>query len=159
MSRTAQADNHSVMQLSVLTPDVPHAPEHLVWTGLGGDSLPLAIANAARQHEGLVVVVTPDMQSAELLQQQITFYAARQALPVTTFPDWETLPYDSFSPHPDIVSERLATLYALPEQHRGLLIVPAPTLLQRLPPRDYINRNSLRHRFNPTNKINCVSIT
>ncbi len=143
MSRIAQADHHSVIQHSVLTPDVPHAPEQLVWTGLGGDSLPLAIANAARQHEGLVVVVTPDMQTAELLQDQITFFAAQQALPVTTFPDWETLPYDSFSPHPDIVSERLATLYALPEQRRGLLIVPAPTLLQRLPPRDYITRNSL----------------
>ena len=95
---------------SVLTPGVPRAPEHLVWTGLGGDSLPLAIANAARQHDSLVVVVTPDMQSAELLQDQVTFFAAQQALPVTTFPDWETLPYDSFSPHPDIVSERLATL-------------------------------------------------
>ena len=131
------------MSTSVLTPGVPRAPEHLVWTGLGGDSLPLAIASVARQHDSLVVVVTPDMQTAELLQEQVTFFAAQQALPVTTFPDWETLPYDSFSPHPDIVSERLATLYALPEQRRGLLIVPAPTLLQRLPPCDYITRNSL----------------
>ena len=92
MSRTAQADNHSVMQLSVLTPDVPHAPEHLVWTGLGGDSLPLEIANAARQHEGLVVVVTAVLQSAELLQDLVSLFASRQALPVTTFHDWDTLP-------------------------------------------------------------------
>ncbi len=131
------------MPPSVLTPGVPHATEHLVWTGLGGDSLPLAIAGLARQHDSLVVVVTPDMQSAELLQDQVAFFSVQQTLPVSTFPDWETLPYDSFSPHPDIVSQRLATLYALPEQRRGLLIVPAPTLLQRLPPRDYINQNSL----------------
>ncbi len=131
------------MALSVLAPGVPGSREHLVWTGLSGDSLPLAVASAARQHNSLVVAITPDMQAAELLHDQVLFFSGRQALPVTTFPDWETLPYDSFSPHPDIVSERLATLYALPEQHRGLLIVSAPTLLQRLPPREYLYQSSL----------------
>jgi transcription-repair coupling factor (superfamily II helicase) len=143
MSRTAQADDQSCIASSVLEPGLPGSCEQLVWTGLGGDSLPLAIANAAQQLNSLLVVITPDMQSAELLQDQVAFFLGRQALPVATFPDWETLPYDSFSPHPDIVSERLATLYALHEQRRGLLIVSAPTLLQRLPPRDYIFQNSL----------------
>ena len=143
MSRTAQADARSNLASSVLAPAVPCSGERQVWTGLGGDSLPLAVASAARQHNSLVVAITPDMQAADLLHDQAVFFSGLQALPVATFPDWETLPYDSFSPHPDIVSERLATLYALPEQRRGLLIVSAPTLLQRLPPRDYIYQNSL----------------
>jgi transcription-repair coupling factor (superfamily II helicase) len=127
----------------VLTPGLPQTGDQLVWTGLSGDSLPLAIASAARELNNVLVVVTPDMQTAELLHDQVHFFLGHQSLPVTTFPDWETLPYDNFSPHPDIVSERLATLYGLPEQQRGLLIVSAPTLLQRLPPRDYIFQNSL----------------
>ena len=143
MTSTAQADDRSFMSSSVLEPGLPPSGEHLSWTGLSGDSLPLAIAGAARQHSSLVVAITPDIQAAELLQDQVSFFLGQQALPVTTFPDWETLPYDNFSPHPDIVSDRLATLYTLPEQHRGLLIVSAPTLLQRLPPRDYVYQNSL----------------
>ncbi len=143
MSRTAQADERTCSASSLLEPGFPAAREQLVWTGLSGDSLPLAVAAAALQHDSLLVVITPDMQSADLLQDQVAFFSGQQALPVTTFPDWETLPYDSFSPHPDIVSERLATLYALHEQRRGLLIVSAPTLLQRLPARDYIYQNSL----------------
>jgi len=143
MSRTAQVDDRSCIASPVLAPGLPDPGERLVWTGLSGDSLPLAIANAAQQLSTLLVVITPDIQCAELLHDQVAFFSARQRLPAVTFPDWETLPYDSFSPHPDIVSERLATLYALHEQHRGLLIVSAPTLLQRLPPRDYIYQNSL----------------
>ena len=153
MSRTAQADDRLFNDSSVLSPGLPGARERLGWTGLAGDSLPLAIAAAARQHSSLVVVITPDMQSAELLQEQVAFFLGRQALPVTTFPDWETLPYDNFSPHPDIVSERLAALYSLPEQHRGLLIVSALTLLQRLPPRDYVYQNSLMLKTGDTLKL------
>jgi transcription-repair coupling factor (superfamily II helicase) len=143
MSRTAQSDDRLLTDGSILEPCLPHAREHLTWTGLNGDSLPLAIARAASDYQGLLVVITPDMQTAELLHDQINFFVVRQSLPVATFPDWETLPYDNFSPHPDIISERLATLYALADQHRGLLIVSAPTLLQRLPPREYIYQNSL----------------
>ena len=143
MSRTARVNDPSTQPHSVLSPGLPQSGARQVWTGLSGDSLPLAIASVVRQIEGLLVVVTPDMQTAELLHDQVGFFLGHQALPITTFPDWETLPYDNFSPHPDIVSERLATLYGLPEQQRGLLIVSAPTLLQRLPPSDYIFKNSL----------------
>ena len=59
-------------------------------------------------------------------------------VPVLHFPDWETLPYDSFSPHQDIVSERLRVLTRLPELSRGIVVVAAQTLLQRLPPVDYV---------------------
>ena len=53
-------------------------------------------------------------------------------------PDWEVLPYDLFSPHPDIISERLRTLFELPQARHGCLIVAADTLMQRLPPKHYV---------------------
>ena len=59
------------------------------------------------------------------------------------FPDWETLPYDVFSPHQDIISERLATLGRLASLGRGVLIVPVTTLMVRIGPREYLDANSL----------------
>ncbi|MDX1696954.1 MAG: transcription-repair coupling factor, partial [Thiohalobacterales bacterium] len=113
-----------------------------MWSGLHGDGLSLAIAAAVGTAPGLLLVVTDDMQGAEQLREQYAFFAG-DGIPAVIFPDWETLPYDTFSPHQDIVSERLATLYRLPSLDRGLLIVPAATLMQRLPPPEYVIRNSL----------------
>jgi transcription-repair coupling factor (superfamily II helicase) len=128
----------------ILAPVLPRDHARFSWQGLKGDSLALAIASAVNSHgHGPVVVITPDMQAAEILVEQVAFFTAQDALPAITFPDWESLPYDSFSPHQDIISERLTTLYRLPGLDRGLLVIAAPTLLQRLPPRDFIYRNSL----------------
>jgi len=145
MTRTAsQSDlNLSSPRPGVLSPCLPGRGEHLLWTGLGGDSPALTIANAVQATTGPLLVVTPDMQTAEQLQEQVAFFAGTEALPVITFPDWETLPYDSFSPHQDIISGRLATLYRLSDLQQGLLIVSVATLLQRLPPADFIYKNSL----------------
>ena len=65
-------------------------------------------------------------------------FFAGDSLPLLRLPDWEVLPYDLFSPHPDIVSERLKTLFELPQVRHGCLIVAADTLMQRLPPRNYV---------------------
>jgi len=102
----------------------------------------LALACATRA-DHLIAVITPDMQAAELLRDQLTFFLADSGRPVTVFPDWETLPYDTFSPHQDIISQRLATLDRLNTLRKGVLIVPVSTLLQRLPPSAYIQANSL----------------
>ncbi len=132
------------MPTGVLAPSLPATAGRQLWNGLKGDSLALAIASAVRAHErGPVVVITPDIQVAEQLLEQVAFFSAKDELPAITFPDWESLPYDIFSPHQDIISERLATLYRLPDLQRGLLVIAASTLLQRLPPRDFIDRNSL----------------
>ena len=64
-------------------------------------------------------------------------------LPICLFPDWETLPYDTFSPHQDIISQRLATLYQLSRMDKGIVIVPVSTLMQRLAPKQYLEANSL----------------
>ncbi|GIX36877.1 MAG: transcription-repair-coupling factor [Silanimonas sp.] len=101
----------------------------------------LAIAERARQHAGLVLTVARDPQSALRLEADLR--SLSRGLPVLHFPDWETLPYDLFSPHPDIVSERVATLYRLPALSRGVLVVPVSTLLQRVAPPEWIAGNVL----------------
>ena len=83
----------------------------LYWTGLQGAARALAIAEGAQQHNGLSLVITPDTASADSLEQELHFFAPQ--LPVVSFPDWETLPYDRFSPHQDIISQRLRTLFQL----------------------------------------------
>lgn len=71
------------------------------------------------------------------------FFASREQLAVTLLPDWETLPYDVFSPHQDIIAQRLSILYRLPTRRSGVLIVPVATLLQRLAPRAYLDSHAL----------------
>ena len=90
----------------------------------------------------LLVVITADTNSALTLERELPFFL-RDATPILTFPDWETLPYDSFSPHQDIISGRLSTLYELPGLTEGILIVPVSTLMHRLPPTQYVAGNSL----------------
>ena len=126
-----------------MQPPLPSAGTRVLWSKLYGDSLPLALASAAQQYDGLLVIITPDSQEAEQLQRQLAFFCADQALDMLCFPDWETLPYDRFSPHPDIISERLETLHRLPTLSKGILLVPVATLLQRLPAPEFLDRYSL----------------
>lgn len=101
----------------------------------------LALVNAARAHDGLVLAITRDTHSAHTLEADLRVFAGE--LPVLHFPDWETLPYDLFSPHAEIVSQRIAALYRLPSTRNGVLVVPVSTLMQRLPPTRYIAGNAL----------------
>ena len=99
------------------------------------------IAELARPGE-LLLVVTADTSSALALERELPFFLDTD-IDILAFPDWETLPYDNFSPHQDIVSERLQTLYRLPSLATGILIVPVPTLMHRLAPSSYIAGSSL----------------
>ena len=105
----------------------------------------LALAEAARQHDGLVLAITRDSHSAQALEHDLRVFAGEgaHALPVLHFADWETLPYDLFSPHPDIVSQRVAALYRLPTTRKGVLVVPVASLMQRLAPPSWIAGNTL----------------
>lgn len=130
--------------VSSLTPPLPERPgERRHWGRLHGAAAALAIANAARAHAGLVLAVTPDVQAAARLRDELGFFLAGSDRPVLGFPDWETLPYDVFSPLPELVSERLLTLHRLPGLAKGVLVVPIGTLMQRLPPRQYVEGQSL----------------
>ena len=93
---------------------------------LYGSSRSLFLAEQIAAHRGLSVVVCSDMAEAEQLEQEIRFFSA-EALHVYRFPDLETLPYDQFSPHQDIVSERIRCLASIPAADNGLLILPVST--------------------------------
>ena len=90
----------------------------------------------------LLVVITADTSSSLALERELPFFLDGRS-EILVFPDWETLPYDNFSPHQDIISERLNTLYHLPSMSEGILIVPVPTLMHRLAPTQYIAGSSL----------------
>src|SRR5690606_19122213 len=96
---------------------------------------------------GLSLVITENSHQADRLCAELEFFldpAGGPAPRILRFPDWETLPYDSFSPHQDIVSERLSTLHQLPGLSQGVLVLSVNTLLQRLPPRHYVQGNTLQ---------------
>ncbi len=106
-------------------------------------ALAWSVAAAARAHGGPLLAVVRDNQAAHQLESDLRTLAGDDpALPVLPFPDWETLPYDHFSPHPDIVSQRLATLHRLPALARGVIVVPVQTLMQRLAPLAYVVGNT-----------------
>ncbi len=114
------------------------------WGQLRAAAQALAIASAARAYRGLSLVITPDTSSALRLESELRFFTSGdEQLPVLHLADWETLPYDSISPHQDIVSERLNTLYRLPQTSQGVLVVPLNSLMQRLMPQSYLVGNSL----------------
>jgi transcription-repair coupling factor (superfamily II helicase) len=118
------------------------AKQRRQWNTPFGSSLALALADTARRHDGMVVVVTRDTHSAHALEAEIGVFGNGE-IEVLQFPDWETLPYDIFAPHPDIVSQRVAALYRLPSLKRGVLVVSIGTLMQRLAPRSYIAGSGL----------------
>ncbi len=128
--------------MSVLRlPPMPAASGKQTWGNLPGAALSLAIAEAASNANRFTLLITSDSQSAERLQEELAFFAPD--LPVLHFPDWETLPYDVFSPHQDIISQRIAALYQLPELTHGVLVVPITTALHRLAPKSFLLGSSL----------------
>jgi transcription-repair coupling factor (superfamily II helicase) len=111
------------------------------WCGLQGSSAALALYAATQARQGLTLVVTRSSHQAHVLARDIELLAFG-ALPVWLFPDHETLPYDPFSPHPDIVAERIKTLTAIAAASQGILLAPVSSLVQRLAPADYILQRS-----------------
>ena len=103
----------------------------------------------AERIDGLLVVLAKDPRRADLLETEIRLFAPPE-IPVLHFVEWETLPWDSFSPHQDIVSQRLTVLSALPAMKKGIVIASTPGLLQRLPPVDYVAARTLELRLGQT---------
>ncbi|HEX4152788.1 MAG TPA: transcription-repair coupling factor [Steroidobacteraceae bacterium] len=113
------------------------------WGKLYGAAPALAIAEASAKAAGPLIVIAENSRAAESLSEEIAFFSSTPGA-VHVFPDLETLPYDSFSAHPDITSARLRTLAELPRARRGVWVVAIDTLLQRLAPRSYIEAHSLQ---------------
>ncbi len=110
---------------------------------LYGSARGLLIADIARQHDGLLLCITNDTDTATRLESEIRFFSPENTPAPLLFADWETLPYDSFSPHQDIISQRISTLYSLPQQTKGVLIVPLSTLMHRIAPPRFLAGNAL----------------
>jgi len=130
---------------NVLSPKLPETGQAKSnWSRLYGSAKSLAIANMAMQTKKTVLVVTADVISAVNLVNELKVYITDlAATPVMVFPDWETLPYDPFSPYQDIISERLQTLFTLSILEQGVLVVPVTTLMHRLLPSEYLLANSM----------------
>jgi len=126
-----------------LCPPIPqNREERRHWGRLYGMSDALAIASAVERFPGLVLAIADDVQHAEELERELHFFLGDDGDRVLALPDWETLPYDIFSPLPELISQRLLTLHRLGSLKKGVLIVPVSTLLQRLAPRSYLDAHS-----------------
>ncbi|WP_027849666.1 transcription-repair coupling factor [Marinospirillum minutulum] len=135
--------NKAVSRYQLLASNPPTKAGFLQrWLNVYDAAAAVALVEAAKQHAAPLLVVCPDTTSARLLADELTFFAPKD-LPVLSLPDWEVLPYDRFSPHQNIVSERLKTLLALPKQRKGLLVVPISTLMQRLPPAEFVASHAI----------------
>jgi transcription-repair coupling factor (superfamily II helicase) len=130
--------------MPLLAPRLPAAgAQRVAWGRLYGAAPALAIAEAAATAAAPLIVIAQNSRDAETLRGEIAFFAGTAAK-IGLFPDLETLPYDGFSAHPDITSARLASLAELPRARLGVWVVAVDTLMQRLPPRSYIEAFTLK---------------
>ncbi len=118
-------------------PALPKAGSRIDLPSLAGSADALALAQLAAAHPGrTLAVVSASAADAQRLLDEIPWCAP--GLRVRLLPDWETLPYDHFSPHQDLVSERLATLWAAMQGELDILLVPASTAVYRLAPPEFM---------------------
>ncbi|WP_299178499.1 transcription-repair coupling factor [uncultured Neptuniibacter sp.] len=120
-----------------------------------GSASGLFIADAAQRYDGFTLVITNDTNQANRLLDEVVFFNGNQ-LETLSFPDWETLPYDTFSPHQDIISERITTLNRLPHLKQGILIVPLSTLMHRTAPAKFISGHCFD--LKPGDQINAENL-
>lgn len=129
------------MKTAFFQPDIPTQPnDHKILGNVLQGADALAISEIAEQNQNLTVVVTPDTRSAVRLSRVLSELSSQN---VCLFPDWETLPYDTFSPHQEIISSRLSALFHLQNAKKGIFLLPISTLMQRLCPPQYLQHNVL----------------
>ena len=114
-----------------------------IWGKLPGCSLPLVLSEFCKKTPGIKLLVAPDNLTAGQLQDELRFFLSDTESEILFFPDWETLPYDQFSPHQDIISERLYTLSRLQQSANAIVISAASTLMHRLCPPKFLNQYGL----------------
>lgn len=129
------------MKTAFFQPDIPTQPnDHKILGNVLPGADALAISEISEQNQNLTVVVTPDTRSAVRLSRVLSELSSQN---VCLFPDWETLPYDTFSPHQEIISSRLSALFHLQNAKKGIFLLPISTLMQRLCPPQYLQHNVL----------------
>ena len=128
---------------SLFQPIIPNKPgKPTAWAGLRGPSLALALANAALRENQLFFVITDDARHAVKLEEELKFFLGNNGHEVAIFPDWETLPYDVFSPLPELISERLSILNKVSSLNRGIILCSTANLIQKICPKVFVNAHS-----------------
>lgn len=125
------------------------------WGQLYGCARSLVISDAIDKHNHLTVILTPDSLSCSQIFNEVKLFNNSDAKFIS-FPEWETLPYDVFSPHEDIISERVSSLQMLPELEHGLLVLPITTCMQRVPPKEFIQQFSLNLKRGDTIELDTL---
>jgi len=123
---------------TLLHPPLPAPKTRQRWHQLYGSARSLALAEAVESDTRPYLVIARDARELDQLRAELSFFLGGSR-PIHALPDWEVLPYDIFSPHPDIISERLAALAELPQMKSGVLLAAADTIGQRLAPRGYVD--------------------
>jgi len=125
------------------------------WHQLLGCSSSLASQSLLTSAQAPIVIVCSEAQHLHRWERELNFFD--QNTEILRFSDWECLPYDRFSPHPDITSERLLSLYKLPDLQSGILLTTVSALSHRIPPKDYVQNNALI--FNIGDQIDLPAFT
>ena len=123
---------------ALLKPPLPKPHARQRWHQLYGSARSLALAEAIESDTRPYLVIARDARELDQLRAELGFFLG-DSRAIHALPDWEVLPYDLFSPHPDIISERLAALAELPRREAAVLLAAADTLGQRLAPRGYVD--------------------
>lgn len=112
--------------------------------GIRGLGLPLFLAGIVNNNKGLNLVLTESAHQSQVLEEELALCAPSLKDHILHFPAWDTLPYDVFSPNPEIISERLAFLYKISQDiSHGIVIIPVTNLMQRLSSKSFIKGRSL----------------
>ncbi|SRR5579883_344019 len=126
--------------INPLQPPMPQGSGPCKWENLSGASASLSLSSLIAESNCPIFIITDDMMTATRLEYEIAFFQ-KNSVPIIPFPDWETLPYDHFSPHQDIISSRLSALFRIPSLKKGAVITPISNLMHRLPPREFLEGN------------------
>ncbi len=119
------------------------------WQHVAGLALPLALAEYHQKYDGLLLVLTDSVHHSRTLEEEIALCSPAGEAHVLHFPSWDTLPYDVFSPNPELVSERMQFLHRLSTvKEKAVLVMPVQNLMQRLPDKNFINGRSLHIQLN-----------
>jgi len=121
--------------------DTTQTRQYVAWPNVKGAAIPLSVHHWQQANNKPLIVICESAAQAFNLREELS-WLANDNYPVIDFPDWETLPYDQFSPHQDIISDRIRALLQLPNMSNGILTLPISTLFNRLTPTDFIPARS-----------------
>jgi len=130
----------SMLKYSPISPpEIQSFDKKTAWRNIHGASLSLALTSHLKQAKQPILVIAQNSSQTEKILRELEFFKDENSLPIIHFPDWETLPYDHFSPHQDIISERLSALHKIPQLESGIIVTSATTIMHHLSPVEFLS--------------------